>query len=168
MTNPLPPEARPLQGERAGLVSRALADAIDYAIAIVLTGLVWLGVALARLVVHPRSFAWPEWAGTTFLTWYLLLLVASLTVGWAGTGRSVGKRVLGLRLLTVSARRAPIPVALARAIVCVGFPVGLLWAAVDRRNRAVHDFLFRTQVVYDWRRGVPEVADLTTALDTGG
>jgi len=37
-----------------------------------------------------------------------------------------------------------------RAVVCAVFPLGLLWCAVDRKRRAIHDLLLRTRVVYDW------------------
>ena len=41
-------------------------------------------------------------------------------------------------------------VALARAMFCAVFPLGLLWTAVSRENRSVADLLLRTSVVYDW------------------
>jgi uncharacterized RDD family membrane protein YckC len=40
---------------------------------------------------------------------------------------------------------------LARALLCVVFPVGLLWVVVSRRNRAVHDIALSTAVIYDWK-----------------
>jgi uncharacterized RDD family membrane protein YckC len=45
--------------------------------------------------------------------------------------------------------------ALARAVLSTLFPIGLVWCAIDRQHRAVHDLLLGTSVVYDWRRRVP-------------
>jgi uncharacterized RDD family membrane protein YckC len=41
-------------------------------------------------------------------------------------------------------------VAFVRALVASIFPIGLLWCAIDRRNRAIHDLLTGSTVVYDW------------------
>jgi hypothetical protein len=32
------------------------------------------------------------------------------------------------------------------------FPAGLLWCAVNARNRSLQDIVMRTSVVYDWSR----------------
>jgi uncharacterized RDD family membrane protein YckC len=158
VANPLPPEARTLQGERAGLVSRLLAGGIDYAIAVAVTGVAWLGTAVVRLTVRPARFSWPEWSGATWLAVYLGVLVLSLAIPWAATGRSVGKRVLGLRLLNHDGHRVRALVALGRALLCVAFPIGLFWVPASDDERSVHDLLFRTRVVYDWTRHVPPPA----------
>jgi len=39
---------------------------------------------------------------------------------------------------------------LIRALLCVYFPFGLLWAGIDRRHRSVQDLILRTSVVHDW------------------
>ena len=51
--------------------------------------------------------------------------------------------------------RLPHARALLRAVLCVLFPVGLLWVLISRRNYAVHDLLVRSAVVYDWRYHAP-------------
>ncbi len=45
--------------------------------------------------------------------------------------------------------------ALGRGAFYALFPLGLLWAAVDGRNRSVQDLVLRTSVVYDWTHRVP-------------
>jgi hypothetical protein len=35
-------------------------------------------------------------------------------------------------------------------VLCVVFPIGLLWVAVSQDNRSAQDILLRTTVVYDW------------------
>ncbi|HEX6844428.1 MAG TPA: RDD family protein [Actinomycetota bacterium] len=158
MTNPLPPEARALQGVRAGLVSRFLAGAIDYLVALVVAAGAWLAVAAVRLVTGPTDFAWPDWSGGTFILVYLAALLVSLALPWATIGRSAGKHVFGLRLRTTRGARVGALVALGRALACVVFPIGLFWVAVSAENRSLHDMLFRTEVVYDWSRHLPAAA----------
>ena len=41
------------------------------------------------------------------------------------------------------------------AILCVVFPIGLLWCVVSEENRSVQDLLLRTSVIYDWSVRVP-------------
>jgi uncharacterized RDD family membrane protein YckC len=89
------------------------------------------------------------------VTVYVTILVLSLAVQWAAIGRSAGKHVMGLRLLTTRGDRVRGLVAAGRAIVCVAFPIGLFWLAVDAHGRSLHDLLFGTTVVYDWSRRVP-------------
>jgi hypothetical protein len=41
-------------------------------------------------------------------------------------------------------------------VLCVMFPLGLLWAVFSRRRRSLQDILVRSAVVYDWAaEGVP-------------
>jgi hypothetical protein len=37
-----------------------------------------------------------------------------------------------------------------RAVLCVGFPIGLFWAVVSVTGRSLQDTVLRTRVVYDW------------------
>ena len=48
----------------------------------------------------------------------------------------------------VDLQRLRLPVGLLRAIGCVLFPIGLLWAVIDRQRRSLQDIVFRTRVVY--------------------
>jgi hypothetical protein len=45
--------------------------------------------------------------------------------------------------------------ALLRAILCVIFPIGLLWSVVSDSSRSLQDVLLRTSVIYDWNVRVP-------------
>ena len=49
-------------------------------------------------------------------------------------------------------------------VLCVVFPIGLLWCVVSEENRSVQDLLLRTSVIYDWSVRVP----LRTAHGSGG
>jgi uncharacterized RDD family membrane protein YckC len=47
-------------------------------------------------------------------------------------------------------RRLSLRRALARAVLYVLFPAGLLWVLASRRNASVQDLVLGTAVVYDW------------------
>ena len=142
---------RAIQGRSAGFVTRLSADVFDA----VLVALTWIGlylfVGFVPFIVHPvRGFHLPEpapwFSGLTFC----LLAIAYLTITWSGAGRSIGKRIAGLRL----ERQADGPIggarSFARAILYVVFPIGLLWVIFSPRNRSVWDSILSTEVVYDW------------------
>jgi uncharacterized RDD family membrane protein YckC len=152
-----PPVARGMQGQRAGVVSRFLADAIDLLAIVAAVIGVYFAISAARFLVHPRQFSWPEVSTLRLGTLGWILLIAYLTIGWANTGRSWGKSVLGLRV--VSSRNAGLPLwrAFVRAILCALFPIGLFWSAVSSRNESVQDLLVRTTVVYDWGPKLPPI-----------
>jgi uncharacterized RDD family membrane protein YckC len=148
----LPPAARAIQGVRAGLISRLLAAGIDLAV----VSLAATGAIVASSVWRyffsggaTPTLRWPSQAGLVSLGGALLVLY--LTWGWGRTGRTIGKRVLGLALVTASGGRVSWSVAAVRAILYAAFPLGLLWSGVSRSNRSVQDVLLGTAVVYDWR-----------------
>jgi uncharacterized RDD family membrane protein YckC len=47
-------------------------------------------------------------------------------------------------------RRLSVVRSLARAVLYVLFPAGLLWVVASRRNASVQDLVVGTAVVYDW------------------
>jgi uncharacterized RDD family membrane protein YckC len=47
-------------------------------------------------------------------------------------------------------RRLSLPRSLARAVLYVLFPAGLLWVLASRRNASLQDLVLGTAVVYDW------------------
>jgi uncharacterized RDD family membrane protein YckC len=78
------------------------------------------------------------------------IAVVYLGLSWASTGRSVGKQVAGLRVVYRGGRRLPLWRSLARALLYVLFPAGLLWVLASRRNASVQDLVVGTAVLYDW------------------
>ena len=97
-----------MQGQRAGIVSRFIADAIDFFVVIAALVGVYLGFSTFRFLLHPRRFTWPE-PSAMYLGWLgWILLVLYLTIAWATTGRTVGKRVLGLRVVTNGEQPLPL------------------------------------------------------------
>jgi uncharacterized RDD family membrane protein YckC len=149
--SPLPREARPYQGRRAGVVTRLVASVID---GLVVTGSLVVGYAvLAGLafMIDPRGFTFPDPSVLLSLTAGLVVSVLYLTASWSIGGRSYGDHLMGLRVVGARGRRLSLVVAFLRALACVLFPIGLLWCAVSPANRSVQDLLLRSSVVYDWQ-----------------
>jgi uncharacterized RDD family membrane protein YckC len=79
-----------------------------------------------------------------------LLVLVYLAYGWGLNGRTVGKVVLGLRVVRSDGADLTGWRGLWRAVLYIVFLPGILWAAVSRKNASVQDLLLRTAVVYDW------------------
>lgn len=148
--SPIPREARPYQGHRAGLVTRFTADAVDFVVVIAILAVLYAGYATFLFLINPRDFAFP----TVTLGEGLLLggavLIVYLTIGWWLTGRTYGKHLMGLRVVNIAGHRMHLIGAFLRATFCVVFPIGLFWVLISRANRSVQDVALRTSVVYDW------------------
>lgn len=148
--SPVPREARPYQGQPAGLVTRTVACVVD---ALVVAGLLLLGYAglnVVRFLIDPRGFQLTESSPLLSLTAATVVAVVYLSASWAVTGRTYGCHVMGLRVVGPRGRRPHALVALARAVLYVLFPIGLLWCAGSRTHRSLQDVVLRTSVIYDW------------------
>jgi uncharacterized RDD family membrane protein YckC len=148
--DPVPREARPFQGHRAGLVTRAAAGAIDVAIVIISLGVSYLAVFAFLFLLEPRNFTAPRPSPGLVYAVGTLLLILYLAVSWMGNGRTYGDHVMGLRVVNHKGRRLHPLRALARAVLYAVFPIGLLWVLVSGQNRSLQDLVLRTSVIYDW------------------
>lgn len=147
----VPAAALPYQGRRAGLISRSLAATIDAVIVIGLLVVGYLVLMGARYMLSPKDFSFPDLRFVFAMAAFLGVLVVYLTAAWATTGRTYGDHVMGLRVVNARGRRMRWAGAFVRAVACAFVPIGLLWVAVSRENRSLHDLVLRTSVVYDWR-----------------
>jgi uncharacterized RDD family membrane protein YckC len=146
-----------MQGRRAGVVSRFVAAGIDLAVVLGALIAIYLGYSAVRFLLQPRRFTWPAPEPLHLGTLGWLLLIVYLTVGWATTGRTLGKTVLGLRVIGPGRQGLGLGRALLRACLCALVPIGLLWSAVSGRSASVQDLLVRTSVVYDWEPRLPRL-----------
>ena len=145
------PKGRERQGKRAGFASRVSADLIDYGVVVGIYLAILLGIGLAEFFLGSGEFDVPDPAAATSVAAQWVIGVLYLTASWGGGGRSIGKSVLGLRVVTTDAKSLPLRRAFVRALICA--TVGaftLLWVLVSRRRAAAHDIVVRTTVVYDW------------------
>lgn len=148
--SPIPREARPYQGRRAGMVTRVLASGIDAVVVVVLVVAGCLALNGVVLLLRPRSFSWVSVPQLSLLTATLATAVVYFTAAWCTVGRTYGCHVMGLRIVNRHGRTPGLLVSLLRAVFCVLFPVGLLWCAVGSSRRSVQDVVLRTSAVYDW------------------
>lgn len=139
-------------GRYAGPVSRALAAAIDVGVVLATysagVGTVgFLGRALLDVSLEE---------GTGVIATAALLAWGAVYVGGstAVTGRTVGKAVVGLKVVSREGRpvrlRACVVRVLALPLSTSLFALGLALIVLRRDHRALHDLLARTAVVYDW------------------
>jgi len=148
--NPIPPKARAFQGLRAGVVSRAVAGGIDYALVAITTVGTYVGIVVLLFLLNPRDFTPITWTFGQFLLLGFFYMIVYLTVSFATTGRTIGDRLMGLRVVGRKGSRLRWIPSLLRAGFCAVFPVGLFWCAISHENRSVQDIVLRTSVIHEW------------------
>jgi uncharacterized RDD family membrane protein YckC len=134
--------------EVAGIVSRGVAALIDLVVTGAIIGILYLGVALTRLVLQPSAFRFPQPNVFFSTTVTFGVAVCYLAACWVTSGCTAGAVVMGLRVVDRRSGRVRPSIALLRAVACVAFPVGLLLVVVDDRRRSVQDVVLGTRVVY--------------------
>ncbi len=71
--------------------------------------------------------------------WVIAILY--LTAGWAGTGRTVGKNVMGLRVISANGARLGAARAFLRAVICATLgAIALLTIVISRKRSGIHDY----------------------------
>lgn len=144
---------RNVTGHYAGTLSRAAALALDLTAIITSYTIGYAGLdKLTELLLNRQlsgDYAAPV-AGTLLVLWGFFYVFGSLAIA----GRTLGKTVVGLRVTDRTGRTLGIGQAAVRtlALPISGFTLGagFLLAVVQRDNRALHDLIGRTSVVYDW------------------
>lgn|SRR3954453_2848895 len=148
--SPVPREARPFQGQRAGIVTRLVAATLDGLVigAVLLCG--YLGLVGLIFLLNPRSFTWPELGVVFSLAAAFAVAFVYFTVFWTLSGRTYGYLVMGLRVLGIGGRRLRFIGAALRAAFVVIVPIGIVWIPFSRNNKSLQDLVLGTRVVYDW------------------
>jgi uncharacterized RDD family membrane protein YckC len=148
--SPVPREARPYQGKRAGLVTRLVVATIDAGVVGVILAAGYAGLNALVFMLDPRGFSFIGGSLLTSMMAALTLTVLYLTASWASTGRSYGCHLMGLRVVGRRGGKPGLVVAWLRALGCTFFPIGLVWCAWSTGNRSLQDLVLRTSVIYDW------------------
>ena len=163
-----PPDS--LRGHPAGFVTRYVAFLLDVLVVafvsflfftILQVTLEFFGIdALMTLATQSRETARQTVVLGGAMRWLLTVVGGFLTFGiysivaWLLVGKTVGKALMGLRVLGQDGRRLTFGQALIRAlsyyISGLALFIGFLWVLVDDRRQAWHDKLARTLVVYEW------------------
>jgi len=143
--------ANAVRGRRAGAATRYAAAGVDFLVAGALLFGALVGFAAVRYLFGGTTFALPR-AGAVFdAAAFPVVAVVYLVAAWTTSGRTVGNALFGLRVVRDTGARVGVLRATGRAVICTAFGVvSLAWAAISRRNAAVHDLLLRTSVVHDW------------------
>ena len=133
--------------EYAGPVSRTIAYGLDtFLVAVTFTGGVVV-VGLIASVISTRAHDLVRAAAAAYLVVLPILFALYCAVLWALTARTLGMALVGVRVVATSGRRPSWLSALVRGVLLAYFPLGALWALVDRRHQAVQDKVARTFVV---------------------
>ena len=140
-----------------GFVSRGIALVIDVFVMAVACMFMTLIFAWTGTFLRMGTFA----GGPHLVDWgarvaIILVGVFYLPLSWALTGQSVGKAILGLRVVRRGAESSTERLALWRCFVrgtgywlsAVPLGFGFLLAAFDKEHRALHDRLAGTRVIY--------------------
>ena len=165
--DPVPHEARPYQGRRAGLITRTVAAAIDLGLVVIALGVAYLGICAFLFLLDPANFLDPLTSPRPECRFGLVIAVGYavftlyLAVNWTGTGRTYGNHVMGLRVVKREGGRVHPLAAFLRAALYAIFPIGLFWVLVSGQNRSLQDLVVRTSVIYDWVRPLPSPSDPT-------
>ncbi|MDD2857389.1 MAG: RDD family protein [Candidatus Nanopelagicales bacterium] len=148
----VPDAAREFQGLRAGIVSRVIANAVDVAVVVLIAFSGYIGLAAGAFLLDPQGFTFPPLHPNRMVLVCGALLFLYFWASWAMTGRTVGNRLMGLRVVSFRGRLMRWSGAFLRALFCVALPIGLFWAVVSRQNRSIQDVVLRSSVIYDWGR----------------
>lgn len=159
-----------LRGHPAGFVTRYVAFLLDVLvvaaasflfITVLRVTLDFFGISeLTASAAAARETARQTVVLNAALRWLLTIAGGFLTFGvysiaaWLLVGKTVGKALMGLRVLGQDGRRLTFWQALIRALSYyvsgLALFIGFLWVLVDDRRQAWHDKLARTIVVYEW------------------
>ena len=159
-----------LMGHYAGFITRAGALLIDIVIVIAAITIInavialpftfFLGVDVAtcmresgrmsnldQLICSAINFIWVMVALLTAPVYFIFLFAAS--------GQTIGKYVMGVRVVRVDGRPMTFLTGLVRYfgywISLLPLGLGFFWVVVDTRRLGFHDHLAKTCVVYSWR-----------------
>ena len=140
-------------GRYAGMLTRFLAVLVDsFVVTSAFTLLVAGTVFVVQLVVPEFE---PDAQGIWYVIGYVLWVIVYVWFGLAIFGKTIGKWILGLRVVrstgspAISAKSAFIRT-ITYPLSFVVFGLGLLGVVFGQERRAWHDRFAGTAVVYDW------------------
>jgi uncharacterized RDD family membrane protein YckC len=142
-----------MQGQYAGIVTRAMAFGVD-----VLVGMALFAIGgrvtefvLSSVLGHEVSLSNAPVASAVSLGLWLLLY---FSYPIAVSGRTLGMALVGLQVVTKDGRDVEATRAVLRTIVLpfsvIFLAIGIVLILVNRDRRALHDLVAGTAVVYSW------------------
>jgi uncharacterized RDD family membrane protein YckC len=167
-TGMLNEEPDSLQGYYAGFASRAVAIIVDVALISLISAVVIAFMSLffslpsvQRFIDWVNSFlpgfaqVFVELTGPRFAAiFFLVLTFLYFIFFFSTTGQTVGKAIMGLRVVTTDGRRMGVKRSFIRTfcytLSLAPFGMGFLWVLGEDRRRAWHDKIAHTYVLYVW------------------
>ena len=167
-TGMLNAEPDSLQGYYAGFASRAVAIIIDFAIISVISAVVigfmsfFFGLpSVQRFIQWVNGFlpgfdqVFIELTGPRFAVFfYFLFLYLYFIFFFSTTGQTVGKAIMGLRVVTTDGKRMGVRRSFIRTLCytlsLAPLGLGFLWVLGEDRRRTWHDKIAHTYVLYVW------------------
>lgn len=148
-----------LQGYSAGFVTRLFAYLVDLAVIaglLTLTG--WLAI-MADNVIESMGLEPRIDLATIYVFTIPLIIGGYFVMFWALTGRTIGKWLMGLKVVG----RDGLPPTIGRSFLrligygfsTVVFWMGYLWVIIDDERQGWHDHFAKTWVIYDYERRKP-------------
>ena len=145
-----------LQGRAAGFVTRLIAYFVDL---VVITGILalsgWLAVVADNLIAT-IGLTSNVTVATVYAVSIPFIIGTYFVVLWALTGRTIGKWLMGLKVVG----RDGLPPTIGRSLLrLIGYGVSMLfmwagyfWVIIDDERQGWHDHLAKTWVIYDYER----------------
>ena len=128
----------------AGFWQRAAAFLIDAVLVIVILTPLMVAFGMRRISLDPAEHSWDLLA---------LVAVAAAVIGfWRYCGATLGKSLLGLKVVDAASGKPP-PLGrlalrfLAYFVSALPFYLGFVWIGVDRRKQGWHDKIASTVVI---------------------
>jgi uncharacterized RDD family membrane protein YckC len=172
--SPVPEEAGQVTGRFAGPGSRLTEFIIDISLIVVLFGvtanvLIFCARAILGLDVDTTNEEDTWWWLVSYLLWAFTYFFVSLAI----TGRTIGKWLVGVRVVQRDGTPLKTGSAFLRVLALpfalVSFGLGLIGIVIGKERRALQDLVARSVVVYDWGDRPAEMpAPLTRWLSRQG
>jgi uncharacterized RDD family membrane protein YckC len=145
----------PFFTNNANFVSRIMAFAIDSVLLQLIHFLIFIllaGKLMQSLYIEPLALiVFFALLPLVFFVIFLLLHMFYFTLFHAWSGQTIGKMIMGIKVVGNENKPASLSVAFLRwsgyILSFVPLAAGFLWAAVDKNRCAWHDRLARTRVI---------------------
>jgi len=160
-----------LHGHYAGGASRLAAFVIDMAGSAGAFTLALAAISYAVTVITGHTVTYSK-ANIVVAVAYVLWLFVYFAYPWSLSGKSLGMALLGIRVVAQDGthagwRRAVVrTLALPLSFLLLG--LGLAGIVFQRQNRALHDFIAHTAVVYSWDARAARIRFLARADGADG
>jgi uncharacterized RDD family membrane protein YckC len=141
-------------GRYGGPLTRLAAFVIDMAVISFSLTLLVAGIVFVVRLIAPE-FGVPEVSGLVYGVSLLIFGFLYLWISYAVFGKTIGKTIVGLRVVSADGRIAmnskqPLVRVLTYPLGFAVLGIGLLGVVFNPRRQAWHDRFARTAVVYDW------------------